>query len=200
MYFNHSLIYESDSIAETFYQLSLVNHNTIDLVKLLGYSWVSYSPDSNEKTTTFIFREEHNELLVVKEGVVQKGRWEQLILSNSMLINDGRQELLFNVVYFGNIGMILKKENLEEYLFLIKRSKKNIHEKTFDELIDCFMEDYTKVQKQFDNINLEVPESALEFEDIGEFREYRLFPYVAALGTIVIIITILIIVINKFWT
>jgi len=62
------------------------------------------------------------------------------------------------------------------------------------------MEDYSKVQKQFDNINLDTAESTLEFEDIGEFREYRLFPYVATLGTIVIILTILIIVINKFWS
>jgi hypothetical protein len=200
MYFNHSLIYKSEAIAETFYQLSLVNHNNIDLVKLLGYSWVSYSPDADEKTTTFIFREENNELLVVKEGLVQKGHWEQLVLSNSLLINDGHQELLFNVVYFGNIGMILKKENLEEYLFLIKRNKKNYHEKTFEELIGLFMDDYTKVQKQFDNINLDTTESSLEFEDIGEFREYRLFPYVATLGTIVIILTILIIIINKFWS
>lgn len=199
MYFNHSLIYESESIAEKFYQLSVVNHSNIDLVKLLGYSWISYAPDSDEQITTFIFREENHELLVVKEGIVKKGHWERLVLSNSMLINDGNQELLFNVIYFGNIGMILKKENLEEYLFLIKRSKKNYHEKTFEELIDLFTEDYTKVQKQFDNINLEGPESSLEFEDIGEFREYRLFPYVATLGTIVILIAIIVILINKFW-
>lgn len=198
MYFNHSLIYKNESIAEKFFQLIVVKHNNIDLVRLLGYSWITYTPDSDETATTFIFREENNELLVVKQGIVQKGNWEQLVLSNSILINDGNNQLLFNVVYFGNIGMILKKENLEEYLFLIKRSKKNLHEKTFDELVDYFTDDYAQVQKQFDNINLEGPEAALEFEDIGEFREYRLFPYVATLGTILIIITILAIVISRF--
>lgn len=198
MYINHSLINRSEKVSDTFHQLTLVNHNTIDLVKLIGFSWITFAPDSGEKTTTFIFREENNELLVVREGIVQKGHWEQLVLSNSMLINDGKQELLFNVIYFGNIGMILKKENLDEYLVLIKRGKQNTQEKSFDEVIGQFMEDYSRVQKQFDNINLEGPEAALEFEDIGEFREYRLFPYVATLGTILIIIAIIVIIISRF--
>lgn len=197
MYINHSLINKSEETAEMFQQLTLVNHNSIDLVKLIGFSWISYTPDSSEIATTFIFREENNELLVVKEGVVQKGHWEQLALSNSLLINDGQQELLFNIIYFGNMGMILKKENLNEYLILIKRSKHRTHEKSFDKVIVLFMDDYTKLQKQFDNINLEGPETALEFEDIGEFREYRLFPYVATLGSILIIIAIIIIIITR---
>jgi len=197
MYINHSLINQSEETADIFQQLVLVNHNTIDLVKLIGFSWISYAPDSDEQSTTFIFREEKNELLVVKEGVVQKGHWEQLVLSNSLLMNDGQQELLFNIIYFGNMGMILKKENLDEYLILIKRSKHQTHEKSFNQVITLFMEDYTKLQKQFDNINLEGPETALEFEDIGEFREYRLFPYVATLGTILIIIAIIIIIISR---
>lgn len=200
MYINHSLINQSEETADIFQQLLLVNHNSIDLVKLLGFSWISYTPNSDEQITTFIFREEKNELLVVKEGLVQKGHWEQLVLSNSLLMNDGQQELLFNIIYFGNMGMILKKENLDEYLILIKRSKHQTHEKSFNQVIALFMDDYTKLQKQFDNINLEGPETALEFEDIGEFREYRLFPYVATLGTILIIIAIIIIVISRMMT
>jgi len=198
MYINHSLIKKSEKVSDTFHQLSLVNHNTIDLIKLIGFSWITFAPGSDEKTTTFIFREENNELLVVKEGIVQKGHWEQLVLSNSLLINDGKQELLFNVIYFGNIGMILKKENLDEYLILIKRGKQNTQDNSFDDVIELFLEDYSKIQKQFDNINLEGPESSLEFEDIGEFREYRLFPYVATLGTIIIIIAVIIIIISRF--
>jgi len=135
MYINHSLINQSEETADIFQQLVLVNHNTIDLVKLIGFSWISYAPDSDEQSTTFIFREEKNELLVVKEGVVQKGHWEQLVLSNSLLMNDGQQELLFNIIYFGNMGMILKKENLDEYLILIKRSKHQTHEKSFNQVI-----------------------------------------------------------------
>lgn len=198
MYIDQVLINKLATSADTFNQLSLVNHNSIDLVKLIGFSWISYSPDSDENLTTFIFREEQNELLVVNEGIVKKGHWEQLVLSNSILINNGQQEILFNVIYFGNMGMILKKENLDEYLILIKRGKHNFQEKSFDQVINLFMEDYSKVQKQFDNINLEGSEAALEFEDIGEFREYRLFPYVATLGTILIIIVIIIVVITKF--
>lgn len=199
MYINQSQIEQTENTAEQFNQLISVNHNSIDPVKLLGFSWISYAPESDEKVTTYIFREENHELLVVKEGLVKKGSWEILVLSNSILINNGDQELLFNIIYYGNVGMILKKENIDEYLFLIKRSKKNIHLLNMNEVVEAFTNDYTKIQKQFDNINLEGTETTLEFEDIGEFREYRLFPYVATLGSILILIIVIIIILNNFW-
>ncbi len=199
MYVNQSQIEQTANTADLFNQLISVNHNSIDPVKLLGFSWISYAPESDEKVTTYIFREENQELLVVKEGLVKKGSWEILVLSNSILINNGDQEILFNIIYYGNVGMILKKENIDEYLFLIKRSKKNVHLLNMHEVVESFTNDYAKIQKQFDNINLEGAETTLEFEDIGEFREYRLFPYVATLGSILILIIVIIILLNKFW-
>lgn len=199
MYINQSFISQTKETADAFNSIYFLNHNSIDPVKLLGFSWISYAPQTQDKPTTFIFREEKQELLVVKEGVVKKGHWETLFLSNSMLINDGVQELLFNIVYFGNVAMILKKENLDEYLVLIKRSKANLQDKPLTIVLQAMNEDYLKIQKQFDNINLETTDAALEFEDIAEFREYRLFPYVATLGTILIIIAILVILISNFW-
>ncbi len=199
MYINQSFISQTKETADAFNSIYFLNHNSIDPVKLLGFSWISYAPQTQDKPTTFIFREEKQELLVVKEGVVKKGHWETLFLSNSMLINDGVQELLFNIVYFGNVAMILKKENLDEYLVLIKRSKANLQDKPLTIVLQAMNEDYLKIQKQFDNINLETTDAALEFEDIAEFREYRLFPYVATLGTILIIVAILVILISNFW-
>lgn len=199
MYINQSFISQTKETADAFNSIYFLNHNSIDPVKLLGFSWISYAPQTQDKPTTFIFREEKQELLVVKEGVVKKGHWETLFLSNSMLINDGVQELLFNIVYFGNVAMILKKENLDEYLILVKRSKANLQDKPLNIVLQAMNEDYLKIQKQFDNINLETTDSTLEFEDIAEFREYRLFPYVATLGTILIIVAILVILISNFW-
>lgn len=198
MYINQKLIDQSELAKSHFLQLSKLNHNSIDLVKLEGFSWISYCPSADEKITTFIFREENNELLVVKEGIVKKGSWELLILSNSMLVNDGEQEILFNIVYFGNIGVILQKENVDEFLILIKRGKNKLQNEGLDAVMNSFIEDYNKQQKQFDNINLDSPESAVQFEDISEFKEYRLFPYVAVLGSILVIIIILLILFNRF--
>ncbi len=197
MYIDHKLINQSETVKSQFSKLNKLNHNSVDLVKLLGFSWISYSPNNDNKVTTFIFREEQKELLVVKEGIVKKGTWELLILSNSMLIFDGEQELLFNVIYFGNIGLVLQKENVDEFLILIKRGKDHLQDKNLNQVIDSFVEDYTKHQKQFDNIRLEGPDSDVQFEDISEFREYRLFPYVAILGSILVIITILLIIFNR---
>lgn len=199
MYIKQSFIKNTVDTSALFDQLISLNNNSIDPVKLLGFSWISYSPDIDSTHSTFIFREEKQELLVVQEGLVKKGKWELLILSNSILINDGSQELLFNIVYFGNVGLILKKENLDEYLILIKRSKANLQSESIGIVIEAFMEDYTRIQKQFDNISLDSTDASLEFEDISEFHEYRLFPYVATLGTILLILAIIAILIGKFW-
>ena len=198
MYIKQAHINESSETAQLFGQLISLNHNNIDNVKLIGFSWISYVLEEEAKQSTYIFREKNQELLVAQAGLVKKGKWEILILSNSILINDGKQEILFNIVFFGNVGVILKKENVDEYLILVKRSKTNLQSQPLHYVIERFMEDYTRIQKQFDNINLETNDASLEFEDIAEFREYRLFPYVATLGTIVLVIAVIIIFISNF--
>lgn len=187
-----------DKSPTTIKSLEFLNQNSIDPIKFLGFSWITYINDKDSKASTYIFREEKQELLVVKEGVVKKGNWEILKLSNSILINDGEQELLFSISYFGNMGIILRKENTDDYLILIKRNKHNLQEKTIGIVFDAMMADYSSIQQQFNNINLESPEEGFNYEDISEFHEYKLFPYVAALGSIVFIILIIIIIFSTF--
>jgi len=200
MYIDKAHFNSSEGTLDLFSQLLLLNHNNIDPVKFIGFSWISYSVDPKAKPSTFIFREEKNELLVVKEGLVKKGSWEVLSLSNSILINDGEQEILFNISFFGNVGLILKKENVDEFLILIKRGKANLQDESIGFIIKSFMEDYTRIQQQFNDISLDSTDASLEFEDVTEFREYRLFPYVATLGTIVLVIIVIIILISNFWS
>lgn len=199
MYIQKSEISQSNETNELFDQLLILNHTSIDRVKFLGFSWISYSINPEERPSTFIFREEKQELLVVNDGLVKKGSWEILVLSNSLLINDGDQELLFNISFFGNIGIILKKENVDEYLILIKRNKANLQEQNVDFIIESFMKDYNRIQQQFNDISLDTADASLEFEDVVEFREYRLFPYVATLGSIALVIIVLIVLMSKFW-
>ncbi|OYT17058.1 MAG: hypothetical protein B7C24_04465 [Bacteroidetes bacterium 4572_77] len=199
MYIQKKDIETAGASFRDFNHLLQLNHNNINSVKLLGFSWVSYAMSPDEKALTYIFREENQELLVVQEGVVETGQWEILPLSNSLLINNGKQGVLLNVMFFGNTALVLKKENMEEYLILLKRSKENLHEKSFPKLTLSLIDDYNRTQKQFDNISLDATDPALEFEDIAEFHEYRLFPYVATLGSIVLLLTVLIILIRQFW-
>jgi hypothetical protein len=200
MYIQRAQINQSKEVSDLFSRILVLNHNSIDPVKFLGFSWISYNLNEGEKTSTYIFREEKQELLVVKEGLVKKGSWEILSLSNSLLINDGEQEILFNISFFGNVGLILKKENVDEFLFLIKRGRANLQEKPMNFILSSFMQDYVKIQQQFNNISLDATDASLEFEDISEFREYKLFPYVATLGSIFLIIIVIIILLSNFWT
>ena len=198
MYIKEPEVMNIDKSPNSIKSLEFLNQNAIDPVKFLGFSWITYTDDKASKATTYIFREEKQELLVVKEGVVKKGSWEILKLSNSILINDGEQELLFSISYFGNIGIILKKENTDTYLILIKSTKHNLQEKSMDLVLDTLMDDYSRIQQQFTNISLDPTEDNFNFEDISEFHEYKLFPYVATLGSIVFIILILLIIFSTF--
>ena len=152
-----------------------------------------------QAATTYIFRERNNELLIVNDGRVQKGNWEILVLSNSMLISNGEVEMLYNIDFFCDEGFILRKENMDEYLVLIKRSKKQLQTKSLLEVFAAFMDSYNKNQRRFDNIDLEPNNALLEFEDITEFKEYSLFPYVTILATILLVIAIIVFVALKFW-
>lgn len=180
-------------------RLSHLHQNSVHLSKLIEFSWILYSPDQEQTKTTYIFREKNNELLVVNDGQVQKGTWEILILSNSMLISNGEVEILYNIDFFCDDGFILRKENMNEYLVLIKRSKHQLQSKSLLDVFAAFSASYEKNQRRFDNIDLEPNNALLEFEDITEFKEYSLFPYVSILGTILLAIAVIVFLVLKFW-
>lgn len=199
MYLTQAFFSENPTILQEIERLSELHQNAIHSSKLLEFSWILYSPDHQKTANTYIFREKNNELLVVDDGQVQKGSWEILVLSNSILINDGSVEMLFNIDFFCDEGIILRKENLNEYLILVKRAKNKLQEKDLMEVFESFYLSYSKNQRRFDNINLEPNNALLEFEDVNEFREYSLFPYVSILGTILLVIAIIVFILSKFW-
>ena len=199
MYLSQSYFNEHPEVLKEIDHLSLLLQNSIHSSKLLEFSWILYSLNQQKLKTTYIFREKNNELLVVRDGHVQKGSWELLTLSNSILINDGIGEMLYNIDFFCNEGIILRKENMQEFLILIKRNKNQLQLKGLMTIFSSFFASYEKNQRRFDNINLDQNNALLEYEDITEFREYGLFPYVTVLGTILLIIAILIFAILRFW-
>gem|GEM_PF-2658291 len=199
MYLTESFLSKQPGVLAEIERLSLLHQNSIHSSKLLEFSWILYSLDKQTLKTTYIFREKNNELLVVNDGQVQKGSWEMLILSNSLLIADGQKEMLYNIDFFCDEGIILRKENMHEYMILIKRNKLQLQTKSLSEVFAAFYASYEKNQRRFDNIDLEPNNALLEFEDISEFREYSLFPYVTILGTILLVIAIIVFVVMKFW-
>jgi hypothetical protein len=199
MYLTQSFFDGHSEVRSEIERLSLLHQNSIHLSKLIEFSWILYSKENDKTTTTYIFREKNNELLVVNDGQVLKGTWEILILSNSLLISNGKVEMLYNIDFFCDDGCILRKENMNEYLVLIKRSKHQLQSKDLITVFAAFYASYEKNQRRFDNIDLEPNNAILEFEDITEFKEYSLFPYVSILGTILLIIAVIVFVVLKFW-
>ncbi|MCD6179504.1 MAG: hypothetical protein J7K39_06335 [Bacteroidales bacterium] len=199
MYLTQSFFDNQTEVLKEIEHLSYLHQNTIHPSKLLEFSWILYTTNTEQAATTYIFRERNNELLIVNDGRVQKGNWEILVLSNSMLISNGEVEMLYNIDFFCDEGFILRKENMDEYLVLIKRSKKQLQTKSLLEVFAAFMDSYNKNQRRFDNIDLEPNNALLEFEDITEFKEYSLFPYVTILATILLVIAIIVFVALKFW-
>lgn len=200
MYLTKSYFSEHPEVQKEIERLSLLHQNSVHSSKLLEFSWILYNLKKEDYTNTYIFREKNNELLVVQDGEVQKGKWEVLILSNSILINDGKVEMLYNIDFFCDEGIVLRKENMQEYLILVKRNKNQWESKELLEIFNGFYLSYEKNQRRFDNIDLEPNNSLIEFEDITEFREYSLFPYVSILGTILLVIAIVVFVIFKLWS
>lgn len=199
MFLTQSYFEQAPELLTELNSLSLLNQNSIHSSKLLEFSWIIYPIDSKQIKTTYIFREKANELLVVCDGMVRKGSWEHLLLSNSMLIDNGDVEMLYNIEFFCDEGMLLRKENMNEYLILIKRNKNQLQDKSLFEVFKAFNASYEKNQRRFDNIDLEPNHAILEFEDITEFKEYSLFPYVTILGTILLVIAVIVFLVLKFW-
>jgi hypothetical protein len=199
MYLTQAYLKEHSELYDEIQRLSSLHQNAIHPSKLLEFSWILYHIDQTITKTTYIFREKNNELLVVNDGQVKKGHWEILVLSNSLLISNGEVEMLYNIDFFCDEGIILCKENMEEYLILVKRSKKQLQDLDLPEVFKSFSATYEKNQNRFDNIDLEPNNALLEFEDISEFKEYSLFPYVTILGTILLVIAIIAFISMKFW-
>ncbi len=199
MYLTQHYLKEHSEVHDEIQRLSYLHQNAIHPSKLLEFSWILYHIDQAKTKTTYIFREKDNELLVVNDGQVKKGHWEILVLSNSLLISNGEVEMLYNIDFFCDEGIILCKENMEEYLILVKRSKKQLQDQDLLEVFSSFSGIYEKNQSRFDNIDLEPNNALLEFEDISEFKEYSLFPYVTILGTILLVIAIIAFISLKFW-
>ena len=75
----------------------------------------------NTTKLVYIFRN-NNELLVSKNGVVKKSRWEYLG-NNSLLIDQPEESYLFKHGFFDENVLALKIDSREEYAFLINETK-----------------------------------------------------------------------------
>lgn len=91
-----------------------------DLTLLTNQHWVSLSDILNSKTV-YIFRP-NNQLLVLENGIVQKGSWEYLG-NQSLLLDTNSQSYLLKQGFFDENVMALKLDNSDQFAFFVNETK-----------------------------------------------------------------------------
>ena len=91
-----------------------------NLTLLTNQHWVVID-DIDETKNVYIFRQ-NNELLISRNGKVERAKWEYLG-NNSLLIDLKEQSYLFRHGFFDENVLALKLDSKEEYAFLVNETK-----------------------------------------------------------------------------
>lgn len=122
-----------------------------NLTLLMNNHWVIID-EINTTKYVYIFRD-NSELLIVKDGVVEKGKW-QYLGNNSLLIDRNEMSFLFRHGFLDSNVLILKVDGREEYAFMINESK-------FEQEINTLSKVLNLLENQYLNI---IPNFALTVE------------------------------------
>lgn len=110
-----------------------------NLTLLTNQQWVVIDEIDNAKTV-YIFRQ-NNELLISKNGKVEKAKWEYL--GNNLLLIDHKDEsYLFKHGFFDENILALKIDGKDEYAFLVNETKYNIELNSIDRIIEFLQMKY----------------------------------------------------------
>ncbi len=88
---------------------------------LTGQHWTVIDENLNEKTV-FIFRAQNNELLISRNGKVEKGTWD-LIDHNTLLIDTKTESRMFKHGFADDCVLALKVDGKTEYAFMVNENK-----------------------------------------------------------------------------
>jgi hypothetical protein len=114
---------------------------------LTNQHWVLIDNIEQEKQV-YLFRP-NNELLISKNGKIEKGKWEYLG-NKSLIIDQGDQAYLFKHGFFDENLLALKIDSKEEYALFINENKyngdMNSSEKVIAFLTDQYLERGNKIE------------------------------------------------------
>ena len=90
---------------------------------LIDQPWLC-KPENEGERRLLIFRKKNNELLITRNGIVQKGKWEYISSMNSLMIDYSNGESrLYNQGFFDESIMILKIDGTQEYEIFANEKK-----------------------------------------------------------------------------
>ena len=94
-----------------------------------------------------IFRKKNNELLITRNGIVQKGKWDYISSINSQMIDYSNGESrLYNQGFFDESIMILKIDGTQKYELFANEKKIT---STLEKLLKGVVKKYLKKDKEY---------------------------------------------------
>lgn len=110
---------------------------------LYDKSWDVFNETGDKEL--MIFRA-NSELLISRNGIVQKGKWELLDIAN-MIIDVGEKTYLLNAAYIEDKFLALKLDGTEQYMVMIEADMKNRFSLNSVKSIENYLEDrYKKIE------------------------------------------------------
>ncbi len=126
-------------LADIFPKIQRFSDKLDNLTMLTNQHWVSIDDILSTKTV-YIFRT-NNELLISKNGKVEKAKWEHLG-NKSLLIDKTTDSYLFKHGFFDENVLALKVDSSEEYAVFVNENKYDGELNSIDKVIDFLRQTY----------------------------------------------------------
>jgi len=126
-------------IAEIIPKIQKYSEKLDNIAMLTNQHWVVFDDIDSEKQV-YIFRS-NNQLIVSKNGKVEKGNWEN-IGNNSLLLDLKDESYLFKHGFFDKNILALKLDGKSQYAFLINESKYSGELNSLGRIIDFLHQNY----------------------------------------------------------
>jgi hypothetical protein len=132
-------------IADIIPRIQKYSQKLDNLTLLTNQHWVVVDEIANSKTV-YIFRPT-NELLISKNGKVEKAKWEYLG-NNTLLIDLKDESYLFRHGFFDENILALKIDGREEYAFLVNETKFDKELNSSERILEFLSGEYLEPQSQ----------------------------------------------------
>jgi len=132
-------------IADIIPKIERFSEKLDNLTLLTNQHWVVFDDIKNAKNV-YIFRA-NNELLIVRNGKVEKAKWEYLG-QNSILIDNKDESFLFRHGFFDENILALKLDSKEEYAFLVNETKYTGELNTLENIFHFLQTKYLNTNSQ----------------------------------------------------
>ncbi len=112
---------------------------------LFEKSWEVFNESGNKELMIFRI---NNELLISRNGIVQRGKWELLDIAN-LIIDAGEKTYLFNAAYIEDKFLALKLDGTNEFMVMIEADMKNRFALDSVKSIESYLDDrYKRIEEK----------------------------------------------------